>query len=114
MALQVDFELDGIIHRDCYVRIHKVRTNYEEYEFFENVDDEEHPEIAQRLTWKMRMDNVATAYIWSDKIARENRALQLHQFSFDFDYDLDSPRNIYQQAYDALKTADEFSGAIDV
>lgn len=114
MALQVDFELDGIVNRDCYLRIHKIRTQMVDYEFFQVIDDPNRPNIAEELQWKVRGETTATAYVWSDKVARENRVQPIKHFSFEFEYDLTSPKNIYQQAYDALKTVPEFSTGTDV
>jgi hypothetical protein len=114
MALKVDFELDGIIYRDCYLRIHKVKSTMVDYEYFENVNDPDRPDIAQELKWKVRMESSATAYVWESVDGRENRAQPMKWFSFDFEYDLDNDRNIYQQAYDALKSHEKFSDGLDV
>jgi hypothetical protein len=114
MALQNDFELDGVVHRDCYIRIHKIRTQQTDYEYFEDVNDSETPDIHQRLQWAIRLETFATVYVWADKASRDNRAQPIHYFTFDYDYDLSSPRNIYQQAYDSLKTAEQFNNAVDV
>jgi len=114
MALQVNYVLDNIVHANAYLRIHKIRTVTTDYEFFENVDDPDNPEIAQKLSWKIRIENSATVYIWDRVESRDSRSQPLKHFSFDFEYDLESDRNIYQQAYDGLKTAKEFSSAIDV
>lgn len=114
MALKVDFELDGVIHRDCYLRIHKIRTVHADYEYFKIVDDPERPDVHQELAWEVRMETHATAYVWADKLARENRAQPLKWFGFDFEYDLESPDNIYRQAYNSIKLADEFKDGVDV
>ena len=114
MAIQVDYELDDVIHRDTYIRIHKVNTVAVDNEFFETVNDPDHPEIHQKLSWKVTLQTEATAYVWGDQKARENRAQQLHWFKFKFDYDLNNPDNIYRQAYNALKSADAFKDAVDV
>lgn len=114
MALKVNFELDDVIYDDCYLRIHKIRTVMVDYEYFETVNDPLHPEIAERLAWKIRLESSATAYVYANKAIRDNRAQPLKWFSFDFDYELENPRNIYQQAYDALKSTKEFKDAIDV
>jgi hypothetical protein len=114
MALKTNYELDNVIYSDAYLRIHKIRTVAVDYEYFENVDDPERPDIAQELKWKIRLESSATAYVWNGKESRDNRAQPLKWFSFEFEYDLDSPKNIYAQAYDALKTAKEFSDAVDV
>lgn len=114
MALRTDFELDGIIYRDCYLRIHKIRTQVSEYEYFETMSNSDSSKTAQVLTWKSRIETSANVYVWVDEMARQNRALPLKNFNFEFDFDLDSDRNIFQQAYDALKTTEAFSAAKDV
>jgi hypothetical protein len=114
MALQVDFELDGIINRDSYLRIHKIRTQMVDYEFFKAVDDVNRPGVAEELDWVIRGETTATAYVWSDQVARKNRVQPIKHFSFEFEFDLESPKNIYQQAYEALKSTPEFSSATDV
>lgn len=110
MALQTDFELDGVIHRDCYLRIHKIRTQIAEYEYFPTSEESN----VVNLQWKSRIETSANAYVWIDELARQNRALPLKNFNFEFDFELGSERNIFQQAYDALKTTEAFSAAKDV
>lgn len=114
MALQVNYEHDGIMLERAYIRISKIRTANVDYEQFIDVNDPEHPEIAQRLQWVMRTESSATAFVWIDKAARDNRAMALKWFEFEFQYDLDSEFNIYQQAYHALKATDRFQDAVDV
>lgn len=112
MALQLNFELDGVIYQDAYLRIHKIRTAMVEYEKFVTVEDD--PFTDQILDWDIRCETSATAYVWIDKSARDNRAQPMKWFSFEFEYDINSPENIYTQAYNALKTAKEFTEAINV
>ena len=94
MALKTDYTLNDVIHKNCYLRIHKIRTAMIDYEYFDKVDDPNRPLIAEELKWKIRNENTATVYIWDDNICRENRTVPLKHFSFEFDYDLDNPRNI--------------------
>jgi hypothetical protein len=89
---------------EAYLRIQSVTTNNVEYEFFENVNDPDYPDIAQRVSWVNRIETTANVYVYGDEIARKNRAQVIHWFSFTFDYDLDSLNNIYQQAYAKLHT----------
>lgn len=99
---------DGTIFEDAYIRINKVRSDMVDYEFFENVDDPKNPEIAQRLTYKTKCESVATAYVYGDEIARQNRVQPVDWFSFMFDYDVHSDKNIYEQAYEQLETIERF------
>lgn len=114
MALQTDYELDKIIHRDVYMRVHKIRTVMVDYEQFVTVDDPERPTVGEELSWMVRNETTATVYVWDSKEARDRRAQPMKWFSVDFEYFPDQPRNIFQQAYDALKRADEFADAVDV
>lgn len=112
MAFKMDYELDSVIYPDAYVRIHKVRTAMVDYEKFTNVDDDDN--VDQILDWETRCETSATAYVWIDEDARKNRAQPMKWFTFDFDFDFESDKNVYTQAYDALKTAKEFSDVDDV
>jgi hypothetical protein len=96
---------DGIDQEfpDAYLKVVKVNTASVDYEFFEPVSDPENPTITERLSWVNRLESHATVYVWGDSVARNNRAYQIHWFSFTFNYDLESDKNIYQQAYDKLK-----------
>ena len=92
MALQTDFELDGVIHRNCYLRIHKIRTQISEFEYFETFENVVDTNVVERLVWKSRSESIATACVWIDRPARDNRALPMKTFTFEFDYDfVDTP-----------------------
>lgn len=99
---------DGTIFENAYIRINKVRSDMVDYEFFEDVDEPENPEIAQRLRYRVRCESVATAYVYGDQKARENRVQPTDWFSFMFDFDHECDKNIYEQAYDALQRLDRF------
>lgn len=114
MALQVTYDYDGVVLNEAYIRVCRVRSANIDYEQFVDVNEPENPDIAQRLQWVMRVESSATAFVWADKVSRDNRAMALKWFEFDFDYDLNSDLNIYQQAYNALKATDRFKDAIDV
>lgn len=114
MALIHNYEANGEVYNNAYVRIVKVRSANVDYEMFVNVDDPDRPDIAQELTWVTRIESSATAFVWPDKISRDNRAMTVAWFDFDFVFDLNSDRNIFQQAYDSLKVTNRFSGSIDV
>jgi hypothetical protein len=87
---------------EAYLKVQKVQSANPDYEFFEVVNDPEHPDIAERLSWINRLESNATVYVWADEIARKNRANPIHWFSFEFNYDLQSLDNIYQQVYAKL------------
>lgn len=114
MALVSKFEHDGVIYDAAYIRVSKIRIANVDYEQFVDVDEPDHPEIAQRLQWIMRIESSATAFVWVDKDARDNRAMALKWFEFDFNYDLDSDLNVFQQVYNTLKSMDRFADAVDV
>lgn len=99
MALKGTLELDEEIIEDVYFKIQKIQTSSEDHEYFENVNDPEHPDIAQRLSWKKVYNNSATFYVWGSEQARKNNARPIHWFSIEFPYDLNSTENIYVQAY---------------
>ena len=105
MALIVkNFELqDGTFLEEAYLKIQKIQTALVDYEFLENVDDPSRPDIAQELKWTTRQENSATIYVWSDKVARDNRAQIIHWFQVGFNYDLSIYENIYEQVYGRLK-----------
>jgi hypothetical protein len=107
MAYFATFEKEGDLYQSAYFRIQKVYTANVDYERFEHVDE---PGIEQRLTWETRVESKATVFVWDGPLARGNRAHPIGWFSFDFTYDLTSPRNIYQQAYDALASMPEYAG----
>ena len=100
MALQGNLELDEEILEGVYFKIQKIQTAAEDYEFFENVNDPKHPDIAQRLTWIKRYQNSATFYVWGSEEARKNNARPIHWFPFEFKFDINSQKNIYSQAYE--------------
>ena len=100
MALQGNLELDEQIYNDVYFKIQKIQTSSEDYEYFENVNDPEYPDIAQRLSWKKVYSNHATFYVWGSTEARKNNARPMHWFTVEFKYDIDSEKNIYVQAYE--------------
>lgn len=114
MALQCAYQIDDVIVGDAYLRIVKVKSSQVDYENFVNVDDPDNPNIAQRLEWTVRIESTATVFVWTDKAARDNRVPAVKWFDFDFDYDLHSNRNIYEQAYIAMKGLELFKDAIDV
>lgn len=114
MALQTKYEFEDIILSDAYIRISKVRSANNDYEELSPVDDPNAPNIAFKTSWMMRVESSATAFVWADKLARDNRTIALSWFDFDFDYDLNSGLNIYQQAYNALKATERFKDAVDV
>lgn len=88
---------------EAYLKVVKVISSNTDYEFFENVDDPDNPEIHQKLSWVSRLENHATVYIWSDRVARANNVQPVHWFSYKFDLDFAKKSNIYEQAYDVLK-----------
>lgn len=102
MALQAKVELENQIFEEAYVRIQKIQSANIDYE--QIIDD--------TLTYTSRLENIATVFVWVDKLARTNRAIPSHWFVFNFEYDLES--NIYEQAYNQLN-ARKFNGlAINV
>ena len=96
MALKVkNFELpDGLILEEAYLRIQSISTANIDYEFFEMISETE-----EKLSWTTRMETTATVFIWPDEIARQNRAIAVHWFTFQLDYNLSTLDNIYEQAY---------------
>lgn len=112
MALQGKLQVGDNVFESAYIKIVKIRLANTDYEVFENVDDPDNPEIAQRLKWITRIEGFATAIIWGDRLSRENRAASLDHFSFEFEFNNgDDP---FVQAYTALKTANEFKDMEDV
>lgn len=103
MALQLQYTHDKFEYQDAYIRIVKIRTAKIDMERFEIVNDPDRPDVAERLTWECKMENVATFYVYSDKMARDNRVTPIHYGSFDFEYNINSPVNIYAQAYYKLR-----------
>lgn len=101
MALKVkNFELsDGTIFENAYVRVQTVATANVDHEFIENL-----PDGNQIVRWKTKSQSSANIYVWPDAGARENRAVVQHWFKIDFEYDMSEWTNIYEQAYNKLKT----------
>ena len=112
MALLVKYILDNDVYEHAYVRIHKIRTVMIDYEKFINLESDD--DIQMKLDWEVRNESIATAYVWADKLSRDNRANPIKYFQFKFEYDLKSSDNIFKQAYRALKETDEFKDSIDV
>lgn len=107
MALKTDYTLatnNGYEHtyEGAYLKVVKIVTSNTDYEYFETVNDPDHPEIDQKLSWVNRIESEATVYVWSDEVARKNRAQVVHWFSFTFDFDLNDIDNVYEQAYKKL------------
>lgn len=101
MALQVKYEhpTSKQVYPEAYLRIQKIQTAHLDYEFFAKSDKEG---VEEELRWITRLENIVTVFVWSDKVARDNRAIVVHWFTFEFDYDLTNPTNIYTQAYEHL------------
>lgn len=114
MALLCKYEFDGMELNNAYIRIISIRTSNSDYEEYVEVDDPTQPNIAMKLEFVKRIESSATAFVWYDQIARENRVVAEKWFDFKFDYDLESDKNIYEQAYLALKATDRFADAVDV
>lgn len=110
MALQVDFDVDGIVYNDAYLRIQTVRSAVVDYEKFETSESDG----SERLVWVSRMESYATVYVWSDAGARANRAQPIKWFTFQYEYDIAHPDNAFKQAYIALKSSNDFANAIDI
>lgn len=102
MALQGNLELEDQIVSDAYFKIIKIISTSEDFEYFENVNDPERPDIAQILKWQKVYKNNATFYVYGSDMARKNNAHPIHWFTIEFEYDLDSEKNIYAQAYEWL------------
>lgn len=88
---------------EAYFRIHKITSANVDYEFLENIEDPNRPDVQQELKWITRYESSALVYVWSDKEARKNRAQVLHWFNIDFEFNDKEVDNIYKQAYRALK-----------
>lgn len=84
---------------EAYIRVQKIQTVNAEYEHLKSVNNPEEPDVAQVVDWEKRIETSVTAFVWSDELARKNRAQVIDWFSFEFEYDLDDLDNIYQQAY---------------
>jgi hypothetical protein len=100
MALQIKVYTlpNGDILNDVYLKIQKIISTSEDYEFLENVDESEHIKV----TWLPKQKNELVAYIWADEIARRNQAAILHFLTGEFEYDMNSVYNIYEQAYQQI------------
>ena len=100
MALKVNYTLpDNELLEGAYLRIQKISTTNVDYEYFEKSKKEN---IEEELKWTTRLENECVVYVWSDEIARANRAQVLHWFNSKFEYDLESVYNIYEQGYQQL------------
>lgn len=100
MALIVkNLELpDGTVLEDAYLKVQNVSSVSADYEKFENLDNGD-----QILKWIKKVESTALIYVWSDSLARENRAQVQRWFQIEFDYDLTEWINIFEQAYKKLK-----------
>ena len=113
MALQVKYEhpTSKQVYPEAYLRIQKIQTAHLDYEFFAKSDKEG---VEEELRWITRLENIVTVFVWSDDVARDNRAIVVHWFTFEFDYELSSPENIYTQAYKWLNDKKFDGSALDV
>jgi len=105
MGYVKDYHYGKEIYKDAYFKVVKIITSYLDYEEFENVNDPENPDIAQRLTYKKRYQNHAIVYIWENEDCRLQRVLPINHFKMPFTFDPESDKNIYQQAYVAVEVA---------
>ncbi len=65
------------------------------------------------VSWEKREVCEALVNIYGDKLARMNRVIPLDVIKIKFDYDKYSHLNIIQQAYDKLKSMDDFQDGED-
>jgi len=103
MSLKANLILDDQVFEGCIFRVQRVSSVNAEFEFFENVNDPEHPEIAQKVSWTNKFENIALVYVWPDEIARNNRAQTIHTFTFEFEWNPDVYSNPFKLAYQKLK-----------
>lgn len=101
MALKVkNYELsDGTIFPEAYLRVQNVYLENKDYEYFKNSDKED---VEQELAWLTRIETRATVFVWSDELARRNRAMAAHWFNIEIGYDLSEHSNIIEQVYQKL------------
>jgi hypothetical protein len=81
------------------------------------VDDEEMVENAEGniiTLYRTRKVCEVVVYIYGDEKARKNLVEPINHFIFNFTPDFDSQDNLIKQAYNKLKTLEDFSGGEDV
>lgn len=93
---------------DAYFQINTI--------IWKNIDDEVYTEIDDKtvLTWEKQEICEALVGIYQDANSRFNRVAALDILRIQFKYDINSNRNLIQQAYDKLKTIPEFKDGIDI
>lgn len=99
MALQTKYEFQNVIYDEAYLRIQKISIGHSEREEF--VKDED--STTERIVFETFVEPIAFCMVYADKDAREKVVRPIHQFAFQFKYDINSNDNPFKLAYDALK-----------
>ncbi len=101
MAKQINYTLpNGDIIENAYLRVQKIITSNQDFEFLKPSDKEN---VESETEWITRFESEAVIYVWTDKMARDYRVTPIHWFNLKFDFDKASERNIYQQVYDLIE-----------
>jgi hypothetical protein len=98
MALQIPiFETQqSYLFNDVYVKVKKIVTSSDDYEFIEYEGDNE------IVKWKPAFTTQYVAYVWPDEGARQNQSHPIQHIVGEFVYDFESPENIYSQCYNHI------------
>ena len=70
--------------------------------------------VVEEARWVKGRQTVCIVAGYKDNNARKNNAEPFLFLHYDFKYDISSPKNIIQQAYEQLKLEDFYKDALDV
>lgn len=103
MALKLDYDFDGDIYPNAYLRIQKIVLGKSDQERLVNEGDHLVSE------WDTVEDSAAKVFVYGDEEARQNNARPIHMFGIEFDY---CGGDAYSEAYEALKHVERFKDCI--
>lgn len=98
MAIQTRYEFSNHIYEEAYIRIQKISIGTGEREVYEDLP-ERNGEIVK---FEPFTEAIAFALVYCDKDARDKNVRPIHQFGFQFKYDIKGGENPFKEAYNAL------------
>lgn len=106
MAIQANLELGEAIIPNAYYKVAKLILASTDVDTFEDSEDGN-----SVLTYVKEYENVAHIYVYSDEEARKRNVIPIKTFAIFFEYDfITSNKNVYEQAYEALKNVESLVG----
>lgn len=97
MALQTSYEFQEQVFEEAYIRIQKIAIGVS--------DSEVEVEHLDKITieFKTEVETLGFAFVYANAEARKLNVRAINRIGFQFIYDYTSGKNIFEEAYKALK-----------